>query len=100
MTRTPRTTGCWRAEAEAALGLVLVVEALGEIEQAGLVERGAFGHRHAHVEVLARVTHLHVERRLGLGRVEAGGLELLVDLLVELGHQRRARGRGRPATAA
>ena len=49
------------AEAEAALGLVLVVEPLGEVEQAGLVERGALGHRHAHVEVLARVAHLRVE---------------------------------------
>ena len=77
-----------RAEAEPALGFVLVVEALGEVEQAGLVERGAFGHGHAHVEVLARVTHLHVERRDGLGRVEAGRFELLGDLAVELRHER------------
>ena len=47
-----------RTEAEAALGYVLVVEALGEVEEPGLVERDAFGNGHAHVEVLARVTHL------------------------------------------
>ena len=88
VTRTPRTTGCCERKQKPALGFVLVVEAFGEVEQAGLVERGAFGHRHAHVEVLARVTHLHVERRDRLGRVEAGGLELLGDLAVELAHER------------
>ena len=52
--------GLLRPEAEAALRLVLVVEALGQIEQPGLVERDTLGHGHAHVEVLARVTHLRV----------------------------------------
>ena len=39
--RTPRTSGCWLRKQKPALGLVLVVEPLGEVEQAGFVERGA-----------------------------------------------------------
>ena len=64
-----------------AFGLVLVVEPLGEIEQARLVERDTLGERHAHVEVLPRVAHLRVEVALDVGRRHAGRVELLVDLL-------------------
>ena len=88
-----------RTEAEARVGLVLVVEALGEIEETGFVERDAFGDRHAHVEVLARVTHLRVEVAVDVGRARPGRVELLVDFLEQVGHAGRGRGRGRPATA-
>ncbi len=56
------------AEAEAAVGLVLVVEPLGEVEEPGLVERVAFGDGHAHVEVLTRVAHLREQADVDLRR--------------------------------
>ena len=74
-------------EAEAAFGFVLIVEALGEVEQPGLVECSALRNGNAHVEVLARVTHLRVQRALDVGRRQARGLQFLVDFLHEIGHE-------------
>ena len=68
MRRTPRSDGLLVAEGEAPFALVLVVEPFGEIEQSRLVERVAFGHGHAHVEVLARVAHLREEAEVDLRR--------------------------------
>ena len=55
------------AEGEAPVPLVLVVEAVGQIEQAGVVQGLALGAGHGHVEVLPGVRHLH-EQPAGHGR--------------------------------
>ena len=68
------------AEAEAPVGFVLVVEPFGEAEEPGLVERVAFGDGHAHVEVLARVAHLHEQPDVDLRLGEPGRVELLARL--------------------
>ena len=66
--------------------MVLVVEALGEVEEPRVVECGSLGHRHAHVEVLARVAHLREQPDVDVGLRESGRLELLADLVEQLAH--------------
>ena len=55
--------------------------AFRQIEQAGFVERDPLGDRHAHVEVLTRITHLREEVALDVGGGDTGRIELFVDLL-------------------
>ena len=66
---------------------MLIVEPLGEVEQAGIVDRRSFGHGHAHVEVLARVAHLRVETDVDVVVGKPGRPELLGRLLLEIAHQ-------------
>ena len=75
------------AEGEPAVALVLVVEALGQVEQGRVGQIGAFGNRHAHVEVLTGVGHLH--EQLGLHRVVAQprGCELLGRFVADVAHE-------------
>ena len=73
------------AEAEATLGLVLCVEALGQADEVVLGD--VRGGRHAHVEVLARVTHLREHGALDVGDVEPGRFQLFGRLLLEIGDE-------------
>ena len=65
------------AEAEATVVLVLVVEALGQVEKSRLVERVALGDGNAHVEVLARVAHLREHHDVDITFRQPGRRELL-----------------------